>query len=48
MYLDLSIPHHNSSPIQARITIFRPDVQNTLVKIPIVLGAIDVDVQGEM
>ena len=31
-------PHHNSSPIQARITKFGPEVQNTLVKIPIVLG----------
>ena len=29
-------PHHNSSPIQARITKFGPKVQNTLVKIPIV------------
>ena len=31
-------PHHNSSPIQARITKFGPEVQNTLVKIPVVLG----------
>ena len=31
-------PHHNSPPIQARITKFRPEVQNTLVKILIVLG----------
>ena len=31
-------PHHNSSPIQARITKFGPEVHNTLVKIPIVLG----------
>ena len=31
-------PHNNSSPIQARITKFGPEVQNTLVKIPIVLG----------
>ena len=31
-------PHHNSPPIQARITKFGPEVQNTLVKIPIVLG----------
>ena len=28
--------HHNSPPIQARITKFGPEVQNTLVKIPIV------------
>ena len=26
--------HHNSSPIQARITKFGPEVQNTLIKIP--------------
>ena len=31
-------PHHNSSPIQARITKFGPEVQNTLVKIPKDLG----------
>ena len=31
-------PHHNSSPIQVRITKFGPEVQNTLVKILIVLG----------
>ena len=31
-------PHHNSSPIQARITKFGPEVQNTSVKIPIGLG----------
>ena len=29
-------PHHNSPPIQTRITIFGPKVQNTLVKILIV------------
>ena len=31
-------PHHNLLPIQARITKFGPEVQNSLVKIPIVLG----------
>ena len=31
-------PHHNLSPIKARIIKFGPEVQNTLVKIPIVLG----------
>ena len=31
-------PHHKASPIQARITKFGPEVQITLVKIPIVLG----------
>ena len=29
-------PHHNSPPIQARITKFGPEMQNILVKIPIV------------
>ena len=28
----------NSSPLQARITKFEPELQNTLVKIPVVLG----------
>ena len=31
-------PHDNSSPVQARTTKFGPEVQNTLVEIPIVLG----------
>ena len=31
----------NSRPIQVRITKFRPEVQNNLVKIPIVLGVAD-------
>ena len=31
-------PNHNSLPIQARITQFGPEVQNSLVKVPIVLG----------
>ena len=31
-------PHYNSPPIQVRITKFGPEVQNTLVKIPIVFG----------
>ena len=30
-------PHHNSPPIQAKITKFGPEVQTTLAKIPIVL-----------
>ena len=41
-------PHYNSSPIQARITKFGPDVQNTLVKIPIVWVAIDLNLQGQI
>ena len=36
---------HGSSAIQARITKFGPEMQNTLVKILIVLGAINLDLQ---
>ena len=38
VYQSLACPHDNSSPVQARITKFGPEKQNTLVKIPIVLG----------
>ena len=31
-------PHHNSLPIQARITKFGPEGENSLVKVPFVLG----------
>ena len=31
-------PDHNSLPIQARITKFGPEVENSLVKVPIVFG----------
>ena len=31
-------PRDNSSPVQARVTKFGPEVLNTLVKIPVVLG----------
>ena len=34
-----SLLHDNSSPVQARITKFGADVQNTLIKIHIVLGS---------
>ena len=34
----LACPRDNLSPVQARITKFGPEEQNTLVKIPIVLG----------
>ena len=37
----------NSSPAQARITKVGPEVQNTFVKTPIVLGAIDLDHQDQ-
>ena len=38
----------NSSPVQARITKFRPSVKNTLVKIPIVLWGDWPDFQGQI
>ena len=38
VYQSLACPHDNSSPVQASITKFGPEKQNTLVKIPIVLG----------
>ena len=38
VYQSLACPHDNSSSVQARITKFGPEKQNTLVKIPIVLG----------
>ena len=31
-------PDHNSSPIQVRITKFGPEVENSLVNVPIILG----------
>ena len=43
VYQSLVCPHDNSSPVQARITKFCPEKQITLVKIPNVLGAIDLD-----
>ena len=48
VHQSLACPHDNSSPVQARITKFGPEKQNTLVKIPIVLGAIDLDLQGQI
>ena len=38
VYQSLACPHDNLSPVQARFTKFGPEKQNTLVKIPIVLG----------
>ena len=35
VYQSLAFPHDNSSSVQARITKFGPEKQNTLVKIPI-------------
>ena len=39
---------NNSSPIQATITKFGPEMQNTSFGIPIVLGLINLDFQGQM
>ena len=44
----LACPHDNSGPVQARITKFGPKMQKTLVMVPIVLGAIDFDLQGQI
>ena len=41
-------PDDNLWPAQATITKIRPEVQNTLVKIAIVLGFIDIDLQREI
>ena len=38
VYQSRACPHDNWSPIQARITKFGPEMQNTLVWVPIVLG----------
>ena len=38
VYQSRACPHDNSSPIQARITKFWPEMQNTLVWVPIVFG----------
>ena len=40
--------HDNSSPVQARINKFGSKAQNTLVKIHIVWGAIDLDLQDQI
>ena len=39
VYQSLACPHDNSSPVQARITKFGQEKQNTLVQIPIVIGS---------
>ena len=41
-------PDDNLSPAQATITKIGPEVQNTLVRIPIVFGFIDLDLQGQI
>ena len=41
-------PRDNSGPVQARIAKFEPKMQETLVKVPIVLGAIELDLQGQI
>ena len=41
-------PRHNSSRVQSRTTKFGQKMQNNLVKVPIVLGVIDLDLQVEI
>ena len=38
VYQSRACPHNDSSPVVARITKFAPDVQNILIKVPIVFG----------
>ena len=44
----LACPRDNSGPVQARVAKFSPKMQKTLVKVPIVFGAIDRDLQGQI
>ena len=44
----LACPRDNSGPAQASIAKFGPKMQKTLVKVPIVLRAIDRDLQGQI
>ena len=51
VYQSQACPHDNSSPIQARITKFKPEIQNTFVLVPIVFGGdldLDLDLQGQI
>ena len=48
VYQSLACPRDNSGPVHARITKYGPNMQKTLVKVPIVLGAIDLDLQGQI
>ena len=49
VYQSLACPHDNSSAPQASITKFGSEMQNTLVKMPIIfLGLIDLDLQGQI
>ena len=41
-------PRHKSWRVQAKTTKFGQKVQNNMVKVPIVLGAIDLDLQGQI
>ena len=48
MCQSLACPRDNSGPVQARITKFGPKMQNTLVKVPIVLGVTDLELYGQI
>ena len=48
VYQSLACPHDNSSAVHARITKFGWETQNTLVKMPIIFGVIDLDLQGQI
>ena len=47
VYQSLACPHDNSA-VQAKITKFGSEMQNTLIKMPIILGVIDLDLQGQI
>ena len=48
VYQSLACQHNNSSAVQARITKLGSEMQNTLVKMPIIFGVIDLDLKGQI
>ena len=48
VYQSLACLLDNLGPVQARITKFGPKMQNFLIKVPIVLEVIDIDLQGKI
>ena len=48
VYQSLAYPRNKRAPVQSWINKFGPKMQNTLVKVPIVLRPIDLHLQGQM
>ena len=48
VYQSLACPRDNSGTVKAMITKFGPKMQKALVKVPVVLGAIDLGLQGQI